>query len=60
MNILTEFVDIIIKAFSISWDGIVIAIPKIPHLIRNFDSDGIKVKIDADNKGYFSHIRGRC
>ncbi len=57
MNIFNKFGDLIIKAFSIV-GMIIIAIPKIPYMIRNFDSDGLKVKIDADNlKDNISRIR---
>jgi uncharacterized membrane protein len=48
MGIFSKFGDTILKFFSLI-GTIILAIPKIPHKLRNVDRDHIKEKIDTEN-----------
>ena len=57
MSFFTKLGDYIIKLFSLT-GMIILAIPKIPHMIRNINSSDIREKIDTENlKDNISRIR---
>ncbi len=57
MSFFNKLGDYIIKLFSLT-GMLILAIPKIPHLLRNINSDDIREKIDADNlKDKISRIK---